>query len=98
MIIYICGPMTGIKEFNRPAFNLEAALLEQGGDVVLNPAVLPSGLSQFQHMDICLAMLRSAEAIFPLKGWELSSGAQAEMALAHKLGLKIIEHGHYNFE
>lgn len=97
MIIYICGPMTGIKDFNRPAFNLEAELLEQGGDVVLNPAVLPSGLSQFQYMDICLAMLRSADAILLLNGWELSSGAQAEMALAHKLGLKVIEQRQYKF-
>lgn len=91
MIVYICGPMTGIKDFNRPAFNITAALLEDGGDVALNPAVLPSGLSQFQYMDICMAMLRSAEAIFLLNGWELSSGAQAEMALAHKLGLKVVE-------
>lgn len=96
MIIYICGPMTGIKDFNRPAFNITAALLEEGGDVVLNPAVLPSGLSQFQHMDICMAMLRSADAILLLKEWELSSGAQAEMALAHKLGLKVIEQRQHN--
>lgn len=98
MIIYICGPMKGIKDFNRPAFNITAALLEEGGDVVLNPAVLPSGLSQPQYMDICLAMLRSADAIFLLNRWELSSAAQAEMALAHKLGLKVIEREHYNFE
>lgn len=98
MIIYICGPMAGIKDFNRPAFNITSALLEEGGDVALNHAVLPSGLSQFQYMDICMAMLRSAEAIFLLKGWESSAGAQAEMALAHKLGLKVIEHEHYNFE
>lgn len=97
MIIYICGPMKGIKEFNRPAFNITAALLEGGGDVVLNPAALPSGLSQLQYMDICMAMLRSAEAIFPLKGWELSAGAQAEMAFAHKLGLKVLEQRQYKF-
>ncbi len=98
MIIYICGPMTGIKDFNRPAFNITAALLEDGGDVAINPAVLPSGLSQFQYMDICMAMLRSAEAIFLLKGWELSAGAQAEYALAHKLGLKVISQEEHSFE
>lgn len=98
MITYICGPMTGIKDFNRPAFNITAALLEEGGDVALNPAVLPSGLSQFQYMDICMAMLRSAEAIFLLNGWELSAGAQAEVALAHKLGLKMIEQSKHSFE
>lgn len=98
MIIYICGPMTGIKDFNRQAFNITAVLLEDGGDVAINPAVLPSGLSQFQYMDICLAMLRSAEAIFLLKDWSLSSGAQAEYALAKKLGLKVIQEEMHNFE
>lgn len=98
MIIYICGPMTGIKDFNRPAFNITAALLEDGGDVAINPAVLPSGLSQFHYMDICMAMLRSAEAIFLLEGWEYSSGAQAECALAHKLGLKFISQSEHSLE
>lgn len=97
MIIYICGPMTGIKDFNRPAFNITSALLEDGGDVAINPAVLPSGLTQFQYMDICMAMLRSSEAIFLLNGWELSSGAQAEFALAHKLGLKVISQEEHSF-
>lgn len=90
MKIYIAGPMTGYKDFNRPAFKAFALKLSLDGHVVLNPAVLPDGLTQAQYMDICLAMLRCAQAIYLLDGWEKSSGARAEKALAEKLALEII--------
>lgn len=90
MKIYIAGPMTGLAEFNRPAFMFTAAKLTGRGHVALNPAVLPDGLTQAQYMDICLAMLRCAHAIYLLDGWEASSGARAEKALAEKLRLEII--------
>ena len=90
MKIYIAGPMTGLVEFNRPAFMFTAAKLTGRGHVALNPAVLPDGLTQAQYMDICLAMLRCAHAIYLLDGWEKSAGARAEKALAEKLRLEII--------
>lgn len=90
MNIYIAGPMTGLVEFNRPAFMFTAAKLTGRGHVALNPAVLPDGLTQAQYMDICLAMLRCAHAIYMLDGWEKSAGARAEKALAEKLRLEII--------
>lgn len=90
MKMYIAGPMTGYKDFNRPAFNAFALKLSLDGHVVLNPAVLPDGLEQREYMDICCAMIRCADAIFMLRGWECSEGAVAEQALAKKIGLKII--------
>lgn len=90
MKIYIAGPMTGLVEFNRPAFMFTAAKLTGHGHVALNPAVLPDGLTQAQYMDICLAMLRCAEVVYLLKGWEASPGARAEKALAEKLEMQII--------
>lgn len=88
--IYIAGPMTGYKDFNRPAFKAFALKLSLDGNVVLNPAVLPDGLEQREYMDICCAMLRCADAVFMLRGWENSDGAIAEHALAKKIGLEII--------
>ncbi|MDU1197483.1 DUF4406 domain-containing protein [Kluyvera ascorbata] len=90
MKIYISGPMSGLVEFNRPSFMFAAAKLTGRGHVALNPAVLPDGLTQPQYMDICLAMLRCAHAIYLLDGWEKSAGARAEKALAEKLRLEII--------
>mgnify|MGYP005924762521 CR=1 FL=1 len=72
------------------------AIREKGvlAGVALNPATLPDGLSQREYMDICLAMLRCADAIHMLHGWQESEGAVAEHATAKKLGIKIS----YQFE
>ncbi|MDO9584754.1 MAG: DUF4406 domain-containing protein [Desulfomicrobium sp.] len=89
---YIAGPMTGIVKLNRPAFRAMAIQLKQNlGRVVLNPATLPCGLTQAEYMDICLAMIRSADTVFLLQGWEQSEGAVAEYHYAKKIG-KIIEY------
>lgn len=90
MIIYIAGPMTGLPDFNHPAFFSAALKIAANGHRVLNPAFLTEGLTQHQYMDICQAMVRSADAIFLLNGWENSPGALAELYQARKLGLLII--------
>uniref|UniRef100_A0A182SKD4 Uncharacterized protein n=1 Tax=Anopheles maculatus TaxID=74869 RepID=A0A182SKD4_9DIPT len=52
--------MTGIAEFNRPEFFRMAEHVKACGEVPLNPATLPDGLSQAEYMDICIAMIRCA--------------------------------------
>ncbi|AUR97043.1 hypothetical protein NVP1236O_51 [Vibrio phage 1.236.O._10N.261.52.C4] len=89
--IYIAGPMTGYEDFNRQSFNDASARLHIKKHTPLNPAVLPGGLTQGQYMDICFAMIRAADAIYLLKGYEESKGAMAELAYAEKLELEIIE-------
>ena len=42
--IYIAGPISGLPNFNRDAFNAEAHRLLGLGHVALNPASLPDGL------------------------------------------------------
>lgn len=90
MKVYVAGPMTGLPDFNRDAFRKQHVSLMNEGHIVLCPAILPNGLSQHEYMDICFAMVRAADAIFMLRGWEKSDGAVAEHALAKKLGLSII--------
>lgn len=46
--IYIAGPMSGLPNFNRDAFNLEAERLHTLGHIALNPAILPDGLEQHE--------------------------------------------------
>ncbi|HHW0480884.1 TPA: DUF4406 domain-containing protein [Escherichia coli] len=90
MKVYIAGPMSGLPNFNRAAFNHAHFHLWSKGHIVLNPARLPDGLTQAEYMDICLSMLRCADAIYMLEGWEHSAGARAEKALAEKLEMEII--------
>lgn len=88
---YIAGPMTGYTNFNREAFNVMCDDLRKQGHIVLNPAVLPDGLTQAQYMDICLAMLRCVTHVMMLKGWQGSQGAKIEHSLAIKSDL-ILEY------
>lgn len=48
-------------------------------DVVLNPAELPEGWPNGLYMDVCLAMIRAADLVAFLPGWEQSRGASLEM-------------------
>ncbi|HCS6315450.1 TPA: DUF4406 domain-containing protein [Escherichia coli] len=98
MKIYIAGPMTGYPDYNRTAFFSKAKELMEVGHIVMNPALLPAGLCQSEYMDICLAMVRSANAVYLLKGWEESVGARAEHELAKKLGLHVIYESPTNIE
>ncbi|QAA02764.1 DUF4406 domain-containing protein [Escherichia coli] len=94
MKIYIAGPMTSYENHNCSVFNAVAKLILSGGHVALNPAMLPGGLSQREYMDIRQAMLRCADAIYMLHGWNEFEVAVAEHAIAKKLGIKI----YYQFE
>lgn len=89
--VYVAGPMTGYENYNRQSFNDAAVRLHVKGHTALNPATLPDGLTQSQYMDICFAMIRAADAIYLLKGYEESKGAMAELAYAEKLELEIME-------
>ena len=91
MKVYIAGPMTGLPQFNRPAFHQAALNLSFEHHVPLNPAILPDGLTEADYMAVGLTMLQRADAIYLLTGWQFSAGARAEHALALKLGLEIIE-------
>lgn len=48
-------------------------------DVVLNPAELPEDWPGKVYMDVCLAMIRAADLVVFLPGWEKSRGASLEM-------------------
>ncbi|ENT4611606.1 DUF4406 domain-containing protein [Salmonella enterica] len=88
-VIYIAGPMTGKPDFNRTAFTMTATRLRMLGHTVLNPAILPDGLTYRDYMLIGSAMLHCADTIYLLDGWEDSPGAKEEYATARKLNLEI---------
>lgn len=89
MIFFISGAMTGYEDYNRPAFFEAQKHLEEKGQTVLNPASLPDGLDPNQYMAIDLEMLKQADAVLFLPGYEKSSGAITEMYAATKFGKKL---------
>lgn len=90
--IYIAGPMTGLPEFNYPAFNAAAQVLRAAGIPVANPA---------DHIEPCpepawndwmreaLHALAGCRAVLLLPGWQDSRGARIERWLAADLGMPV---------
>lgn len=89
--IYIAGPMTGIDDLGRTAFNAAESYLSYKGWTVINPACLPIGLKPTAYMPICLAMLDAADVVCMLKGWETSKGACLEYHYAKAQGKTVYD-------
>jgi len=91
-ILYLAGPMSGLPEFNHPAFHDASSQLRAAGYLVVNPAEngLAADAPWIRHMrrDIIL-MMQSAEAVATLPGFGDSRGALIETALAHRLGWRV---------
>jgi len=89
--IYIAGPMTGLPEFNYPAFNAEAARIRALGYHVENPAENPdqeNGAWE-DYMKMALRQMLMCDTVAMLPGWGKSKGALIEYNLAKSLGLEI---------
>ena len=94
--IYIAGPMSGLPNFNRDAFNSAAHGVLADGDIPLNPAVYPDGLTQCEYMQLCCPMVMMADEVIMLPAWINSQGATAEFNLAMKCG-KVIRQAEDGF-
>lgn len=90
---YIAGKMTGLPEFNRPAFNRAAEQLRALGYHVENPAEIPPipGDPWAAYMRQALAMMLRCDVIVLLPGWEDSRGATIEQRLAVDLGIPVVQ-------
>lgn len=73
MKVYIAGPMTGMPEYNFPAFHKAAAAWRAAGWDVVNPAESFDGDTSRVYRDYVrhdLQALRSCHAIALLPGWD----------------------------
>lgn len=89
--IYIAGPMTGLPDFNFPAFNDMAAILRGLGYHVENPAEhgVVEGAEWADYLRYDIARLATCEALVLLPGWRHSRGALLEVHIAKALGIQI---------
>lgn len=94
MTVYIAGGITGVGNYKARFAAAKRMLLREGedrldstaryygtprADKVLNPAELPEDWPGRVYMDVCLAMIRAADLVVFLPGWEQSRGARFEM-------------------
>lgn len=103
MNIYISGPMSGIKDYNYPAFNQIAELLRANGHKVYNPAEISPPLVRknkpvmtkreiwIWYMKKALTLMLKADVVVLLPGWKKSKGACLEVYIAGALDYRIIE-------
>lgn len=98
--VYIAGPMTGLPEYNYPAFFAAEARFEAAGWTVFNPArhdaswitddMDPDWVrAQYMRQDILDVMDANAIALLP--GWEASKGADAELTVAKILCKQVLD-------
>lgn len=92
MTIYICGPMTGLPEYNYPAFHAAARELRAQGHTVFNPAEIDhSGATCWaDHMKLDIVAMMYCDTIAVLPGADNSKGATFERMIAAKLGFNVI--------
>lgn len=103
MIIYIAGPMTGLPDFNYPAFYKAAKALEMAGHQPINPArkregIPHQGATWLDYMRCSLRDIAECDAIATLSGWGDSRGAGIEVHLAKSLGLPVEPLAHWTKE
>lgn len=89
MTLYISGPMTGIRDFNRPAFHAAAETLTARGYSVWSPADLPEGWTWEEYMAVCTQAVWRCDGLAMLPGWLTSRGANIERNLALDLGKPV---------
>lgn len=89
--IFVCGPMSGLPNFNLPAFAAAADALQVTGYDPVNPGRNGQrpGWSWRDYMRAAIHDLVDCDAVALLPGWENSRGACIEQRLALDLGLPV---------
>ena len=89
MRLYLSGPMTGIENYNYPAFNAAAAALRAQRFHVQNPAENPPCDSWEAYMRAAIRQMLICDAVVVLAGWENSRGATEEVRIASVVGMDV---------
>lgn len=88
--IYLAGPMTGMPEYNYPAFHEAAKALRENGIGVVSPAEIhgdDTSREREYYLRRDLQVMLNCGAVVLLPGWSDSDGANLEHQVAVKTGI-----------
>lgn len=93
--VYLAGPMSGLPDYNYPAFNAEAARLRALGYHVENPAENPKPEPETweNYLRVALRQMLTCDAVLLLPGFQRSRGAMLEMQTAKELQIAVFMAG-----
>lgn len=90
MRLYVIGPVTGVPEDNRPAFEEAATRLERAGyDACVPHWFIPAGTDWEPAMRRSVEMLVKCDGVAALEGFGASKGARLEADLAAGIGMPV---------
>ena len=91
--VYISGTMSGIPDYNYPAFYDAAMKLRLKGVDVVSPAegTVTSDKMWSDYMRAAIKLLCDCDFNVRLPGWQKSKGAQLETQIAKALGIINID-------
>lgn len=80
MKLYLSGPMTGLPDHNRKAFNQREGMLKRRGYDVVNPARTDLGpnATWLDYMRVAMRQISEANGVAQLGEWQTSPGALLE--------------------
>lgn len=89
--IYIAGPMSGLPEYNLPAFADAKRELDALGYDAVNPGArgVLAGYGWSDYMRDGIRLLVDCDAVALLDGWTGSRGAMLEVRIASALGMPV---------
>lgn len=91
MKIYISGPMTGIPDFNRPAFDRAADDMCAAGHEPVLPVQYVEGKTYEEYLSDDIKMLLDCDGIYMLDGWKESKGAKIKHMIALACGIDEVK-------
>lgn len=99
MKVYISGKITGDPNYKKNFKKAVHKIIEKGKEMfetteeiqMFNPATisLPDNATWEDYMKYDLKILIDCDAVYMLKGWHESKGANLEFKIAQKMGKKI---------
>lgn len=92
--VYLSGPMTGLPDYNRAAFNMRAEAFRAAGYIVNNPAEISvthgTSKSYGFYFKCAMRMMLNSDVVYVFGDITESRGAQMEINVAKMAEMPVI--------